>query len=359
MTSITDAQCTLQPLDIELDLNCPISWPINPLPNAKVPSSRSTVERLSTTSEPLQGTKDIHVSSFVQNRYFETLYLPEALSPLTFFAADLLRINTQSKNAAAPTEDVAADKANVGRKSTKSNNTSRMEPLADCMLDLASIERKHRKVLPSVLQKILLDEDISAAAENDSSTMGSDSTLSAGATIAVAGPTTLLPGETQALASGIDHRKMAARSDLLVGADASGAEDLARPIKRLTDEFERREVQLQVLLLLTHMLHVSPSKSSKRKRDREKTASTSSIRTTSSHPADDPRKALDMLTDRLTVWQVVGGLHDDSARMGSSSNEDDGEDWVTRFCHDVVEEQFISLLPELCADIHLKVFQPA
>jgi hypothetical protein len=46
-----------------------------------------------------------------------------------------------------------------------------------------------------------------------------------------------------------------------------------------------------------------------------------------------------MLTDRLTVWQVVGGLNDEPETVVSGSVDDDGKDWVMRFCSDVVEEQ--------------------
>jgi hypothetical protein len=181
---------------------------------------------------------DTQVSSFVRNRYLETLYLPEPLSPITFFAADLLRVRTGSEDVATPIQDAVSGIENGRRKLSKSSDITRMEPLADCMLDLVSIEKKHRKVLPSLLQQILLDEEV---AEIDPSSVNPESIQSEESTPAVAGPSTLFADELQTIASGIGYRKMAARGDILAATEGSSAEDLRRLTKRLTDEFERRE----------------------------------------------------------------------------------------------------------------------
>ncbi len=77
-------------------------------------------------------------------------------------------------------------------------------------------------------------------------------------------------------------------------------------------------VLIQVILLLVHMIHIPPSKLSKRKRHR----------VSSSNPADDPQRSLEMLLDRLTVWQVVGGL---------DGEKEDGNDWVMEFCEGIVQ----------------------
>lgn len=118
-------------------------------------------------------------------------------------------------------------------------------------------------------------------------------------------------------------------------------------------------VMIQILLLLTHMQPKTSSlydpepqatakdDSRKTKKKRLKKPPKSSSSSAPSSPASDPIAALDLLTDRLTVWQAIGGtevavysekdvrgwINGKKVLVGEKDGE---EDWVKRFWRIVV-----------------------
>jgi uroporphyrinogen-III synthase len=132
-------------------------------------------------------------------------------------------------------------------------------------------------------------------------------------------------------------------------------------------------VMIQIILLLTHMqlktssLHdpepqaTAKDDSRKIKKKRLKKPPKSSSSSMPSSPASDPIAALDLLTDRLTVWQAIGGtevaVYSEKDVRGWINGkkilvgEGDGEeDWVKRFWRVVVWPLFGSHRRNLIVD---------
>jgi hypothetical protein len=132
-------------------------------------------------------------------------------------------------------------------------------------------------------------------------------------------------------------------------------------------------VMIQIILLLTHMqlktssLHdpepqaTAKDDSRKIQKKRLKKPPKSSSSSMPSSPASDPIAALDLLTDRLTVWQAIGGtevaVYSEKDVRGWINGkkilvgEGDGEeDWVKRFWRVVVWPLFGSHRRNLIVD---------
>jgi hypothetical protein len=71
---------------------------------------------------------------------------------------------------------------------------------------------------------------------------------------------------------------------------------------------------LQIILLLLYIPQAAQPGSKKRKRNRRKEGSTA-VET----PTDDPQAALDLMMDRLVVWQAVADLGLDLAEDAATS----------------------------------------
>nr|XP_019051245.1 hypothetical protein I302_01694 [Kwoniella bestiolae CBS 10118]OCF30175.1 hypothetical protein I302_01694 [Kwoniella bestiolae CBS 10118] len=246
------------------------------------------------------------IEEFVKRRYYETLYLSETLSPLSGFTADLFKlINT-------PNPDIGG----------------LLKPLLLC---LPQIEHRHRKLILPLLSSTNLSEGISQVEQN-----------------VIKFALELRLGSRKALDEGI----------------------IPTP-KKISDELEKREILMQMILLLLYFTYpppASPAITSK-KRKRSKHLSRSEMDSpTSVNPAEDPKTALDLLMDRLSVWQAVSEL---GLGLGLSSSDGDVKangkgkgkaeensiaNMLGRFWKTVMLPYFLPKQPDLCSTFHQKVF---
>lgn len=140
------------------------------------------------------------------------------------------------------------------------------------------------------------------------------------------------------------------------------------------EKMERREVQVQVLLLFLLLSlpgapaptgpmrsapalppSLSPSKIKKRKRR-------------GSSPVPPPMSMQDRLEsfmDKMSMWQLMSSIDEEEAKRAQGGRSDakgkqkavDERDWMQIFCEDVVEPKFRSSLPDFCDLLRSKVFQ--
>ncbi|KAF8556631.1 hypothetical protein OG21DRAFT_1482977 [Imleria badia] len=121
------------------------------------------------------------------------------------------------------------------------------------------------------------------------------------------------------------------------------------------ERLERREVQIQILLYLLKLSLPGPCSplppvkipandmvpSSKKKRQKERVK----VVVPSAH------ERLESFVDKLSTWQLVINMKDSN----KPANKDE-RDWMQAFCENVVERQFKSTLPDLCALLRRKLF---
>ncbi|KAG9307971.1 hypothetical protein JVU11DRAFT_12777 [Chiua virens] len=121
------------------------------------------------------------------------------------------------------------------------------------------------------------------------------------------------------------------------------------------ERLERREVQIQILLYFLKLSlpgpcsplpsvkvptnDVVPSSKKKRPKEREKVII----------PA--PEERLESFMDKLSTWQLVVDMNDPIKRT-----DKDERDWMQTFCENVVERQFKSTRPDMCALLRRKLF---
>ncbi|KAF8452540.1 hypothetical protein L210DRAFT_846508 [Boletus edulis BED1] len=119
------------------------------------------------------------------------------------------------------------------------------------------------------------------------------------------------------------------------------------------ERLERREVQIQILLYLLKLSlpgpcsplprvkipanDVVPSTKKKRQKERAK------------YIVPSTHERLESFMDKLSMWQLVINMND------LNKNRDE-RDWMQAFCENVVERQFKSTLPDMCALLRRKLF---
>ncbi|KAK4688273.1 hypothetical protein P7C73_g1833, partial [Tremellales sp. Uapishka_1] len=313
-SALPSARDSLQPLPFHLDLTCPITLPCRSTPSSDWPFALAQVGPLVSLAllismhrgpshapqEPLQ--------AFVKRRYLETLFLSDLLFPLPTFVADLGRIPF----------------------------TTLSHLIAPLLLSLSQIEYRHRKVLTPVISAILSAETAKTSTHNE-----------------------LLD---QAVASSGLHRDEARVIKMATSlrVHCRAAEEGSVPLRKLSEEFERREVLVQIVLLLLYMTHLPPTetnetpsdKPKKRKRDRRQ----SPLQT----PIEEPKGSLELLADRLSVWLAVSdlGIHDDDPK-GKAKEKEGVQPMLKRFWEEVVVVFFLKPQPDFCASLHLKLFNAA
>ncbi|WWD20588.1 hypothetical protein CI109_105064 [Kwoniella shandongensis] len=163
--------------------------------------------------------------------------------------------------------------------------------------------------------------------------------------------------------------------DLRISSRSALDDGVVQAPKRLADELEKRETLIQIILLLMY-LSSGPSPPSendgkKRKRHRHSRRADDDIPAVIS-PIDDPKTALELLMDRLSVWQAVselgldlnlglgsGGI--DEGRKSKSKGKGKEEENVVAamlksFWDEVLVPFFLHSQAEACASFHLKVF---
>ncbi|OCF58459.1 hypothetical protein L486_04492 [Kwoniella mangroviensis CBS 10435] len=240
---------------------------------------------------------------FVNRRYYETLYLSETLSPLSGFTADLFRLPNLSTSG---------------------------ELVRPLLRSLPQIEYRHRKIILPFLSSSKGTEDLSEVEKNV-------------AKFALE----LRLGSRQALDEGI----------------------IPTP-KKISDELEKRETLMQIILLLTYITHTPDPhavQSKKRKRSKHSSrADPDNDSPTSVNPSEDPKTALELLMDRLSVWQAVSELglnlptsdeiNKVNGKAKSKMDENGIANMLGRFWKSVMLPYFLPKQPDLCSLFHQKVF---
>ncbi|WVN89586.1 uncharacterized protein L203_104813 [Cryptococcus depauperatus CBS 7841] len=233
------------PLPLPYSLNLRCPLPKNPKPI--VPSWPLPVVGCSSI-------EDEKIEDFVKRRYWETLFLPEMLAPLKIFAADLLRVPRLS--------------------------------LVDCirplMLSLASIETRHRRTILPILTSCISETDLTK------------------------GEVAMDKKEEQVVRASIDLRKASRRSM---------DDGIVIIPKEISDTIEKRETLIQIILLLLYFT-VRPGlqnlsvaeQPNPRKRQRPSSHNPTSAAAGVS-PIEHPEVAIELLLDRLSVWQALSDLN--------------------------------------------------
>ncbi|KAG6814264.1 hypothetical protein H0H92_015379 [Tricholoma furcatifolium] len=117
---------------------------------------------------------------------------------------------------------------------------------------------------------------------------------------------------------------------------------------RWLERMERREFQIQILLYFLK-LSVSgplPPPSSPNKKEGGRGHGKINLE-------PSPEDCLEIFMDKLSMWQLMGGL-EDSAEAGPSKAKP--LDWMQTFFEDIVKPQFGKQLPEMCTLMRSKVF---
>ncbi|KAF9509966.1 hypothetical protein BS47DRAFT_108863 [Hydnum rufescens UP504] len=124
--------------------------------------------------------------------------------------------------------------------------------------------------------------------------------------------------------------------------------------KRWLQRLERRETLIQVLLhFLMLSLPLDGSRADlKRKRDKKKKSSKAMERPQSTSSLEE---ALDILTDRLSIWREGEEAVSTDDSQDSKLNADH-RDWFQTFCEDVVQPSFSYCLPALYESLRQKAF---
>ncbi|OCF30721.1 hypothetical protein I316_07607 [Kwoniella heveanensis BCC8398] len=322
----------LASLPFRLDLSCPINLPSKPLSaGSGWPFIIAGPSRI----------PDEELDDFVRRRYNETLYLPEVFSPISGFAADLHRCRANATSPVYGDDGVA-----------RSCQTT-VDLIKPLLLSLPQIERKHRRTVLPIL--------------SNTANTSSSSTKAAPPT---AGGVQLNDQEKSVIRFSLDLR---------VGSRLAADDGVIPVPKRISDESEKRELLIQIIFLFLYMTSLPPSegeqKSKKRKR-RSHFHRHEPEATEPASPTEDPKMALELLIDRLSVWQAVADLDLDlngddaktnaSGGTGSHGNQrkqtGKGGDsagvgaLLGKFWKSVIMPFFVATQPELCATFHIKVF---
>ncbi|WWC92137.1 uncharacterized protein L201_007091 [Kwoniella dendrophila CBS 6074] len=292
-------------LPFRLDLTCPIALPSKPLTTGLdwpyVTAGPSTYPEETT-------------ETFIKRRYYETLYLSEVLSPLPGFTSDVLEIFQAFSN-------------QQGRQ-----NSSNV--IKAILLSLPQIEHKHRKVILPIL------------------TSSASSSISS---------------STEKL-SDIEMNVIKFALELRLSSRQAIDDGIIPTPKKLIDELEKRETLIQIILLLIYiqfgpMNAEQPTK--KRKRSKRSHRAELNDTPTALDPIEDPKTALELLIDRLSVWQAVSelGISIDQSTESSSKvkgkskiDENSIANILGRFWKSVMLPYFLSEQPDLCSLFHQKVF---
>ncbi|KAK8850406.1 hypothetical protein IAR55_004324 [Kwoniella newhampshirensis] len=159
--------------------------------------------------------------------------------------------------------------------------------------------------------------------------------------------------------------------DLRISSRAALDHGMIQTPKQLSDEMEKRETLLQLILLLRYLSlpSVSTHTDQKRKRSRHSRRNDDDAPVVVS-PVDDPKTALELLMDRLSVWQAVselglgldaglGVIGLDQARKGkgkAGEEENAVAAMLKMFWDEVLIPFFLQSHFEACSAFHLKVF---
>ncbi|KAH7886504.1 hypothetical protein F5I97DRAFT_1807672 [Phlebopus sp. FC_14] len=254
---------------------------------------------------------DLHLESpdsFVVRTYLQFLWLPESIMPLHLFVPSLRRVR-----------DVPSRPLDVPHPLH-----ALLDPL---LLSISSAGAKYHVELRQVLT------DNGGAGEAEESMMWF--TLN-----------------YEKMSGGGEESELGVNNE-----DAVMMEEKSR--NAWLERLERREVQIQILLyclklslpgpcnplpavtIAPPIADAVPSSRKKRRKERPKIIIPS------------PTERLESFMDKLSTWQLLSQM--DDAKEPSNTTRDQ-RDWMQSFCEDIVERQFKSSLPDMCALLRSKVF---
>nr|XP_018259899.1 uncharacterized protein I303_07971 [Kwoniella dejecticola CBS 10117]OBR82057.1 hypothetical protein I303_07971 [Kwoniella dejecticola CBS 10117] len=159
--------------------------------------------------------------------------------------------------------------------------------------------------------------------------------------------------------------------DLRTGSRQAVDEGIIPSPKKISDELEKRETLIQIILLLLYITHAPPSQaeaSKKRKRSKSSRrnfdADSNDAAAAAIDPIEDPKTALELLVDRLSVWQAVSELglalgdpaQDKRVKGKSKAEENPIANMLGKFWKSVILPFFMSKQPDFCSLFHQKVF---
>ncbi|KIJ19551.1 hypothetical protein PAXINDRAFT_108956 [Paxillus involutus ATCC 200175] len=253
---------------------------------------------------------DIHLESpdqFVVRTYLQFLWLPESIMPLHLLVPSLRRVQDVPSRALDAPHPLHA----------------LLDPL---LLSARSSAAKYHVELPQILA------DNGGAGEAEESMMWFASNY-------------------EKMGSDEEEAEDAHSEDTVMMEEKSRNKWLER--------LERREVQVQILLYCLKLSlpgpcaplppvtiassSTDPISSTKKKRRKER----------SKIVIPSPTERLESFMDKLSTWQLVS-LMDDAHKH--TERLPDQRDWMQTFCEEVVERQFKSTLPDLCALLRKKLF---
>lgn len=90
---------------------------------------------------------------------------------------------------------------------------------------------------------------------------------------------------------------------------------------------------VQIILHLVYIIH-SPDKSKKRKREKSRNSSPAPI-----IPTDQPKEAVELLFDRLSVWQAVADLGMGGDPKGKEKKFESVTEILERFWQEIILAQ--------------------
>ncbi|WRT70546.1 uncharacterized protein IL334_007544 [Kwoniella shivajii] len=286
----------------------PLVWSSHSLPGP--PFSLDLICPLVLPSKPLEAGSDwpfqIAGSSSTSSETVESF----TLSPLAGFTVDLLRLSPTS-----PSSDASPPNNTLG------------DVIRPFLRSLPQIETRHRKVIFPLL------------------------CTSSGSSVSEL----LDEGELDVIKFALEIR---------LGSRQALDEGIMPSPKKLSDELEKRETLLQIILLLMYTIY-APSKPQSKKRKRVKHSHRAEPDSPINvNPTEDPETALELLVDRLSVWQAVSELglsldpvSKDSRAKGKSKTDENGiAVLLGKFWKSVMVPYFLPKRPELCSVFHLKVF---
>ncbi|WWC72454.1 uncharacterized protein I206_106416 [Kwoniella pini CBS 10737] len=154
--------------------------------------------------------------------------------------------------------------------------------------------------------------------------------------------------------------------DLRVGSRQAVEDGIIPSPKKLSDELEKREILIQIILLLLYTTFTTETEASNKKRKRSKSSrrEAEQDQPTIVNPAEDPKVAMELLMDRLSVWQAVAEL---GLPLGDPTDvrnikgkgkvpENVIANMLGRFWKSVILPYFMTKQPDLCSIFHQKVF---
>ncbi|KAI0700226.1 DNA replication regulator SLD3-domain-containing protein [Cerioporus squamosus] len=279
---------------------------------------------------------------YVSRTYLQFLWLPQSIMPLQFLIRALMRV---SATAASPSPSPSEAEASAPSPAA--------HPLHSLLKPILLTSRAASQKYQTRIRRLLLEENEPADPEEEymwyayhKDKIGSDDQQEHG-------------------------------QDQTQEAEYEAHERLKNS---WLEKFERREVQIQILLHLLLLSlpgeraaapalaeadslplppSLSPSKPKRRKRkERERERA-------EEPPLPPLEERLESYMDKMAMWQLMqsvdSSLDRGQATNGSKGKEKatDGRDWMQAFCEDVVEPLFKEKLPELCALFRSKLFPDA